>query len=63
MDAVQIIGRIEEFLSGELYRRKILKAVTKGKNFLVVDFADLVKFDHELAEIQFLNNGSMFQGP
>ena len=51
MDAVQIIGRIEEFLSGELYRRKILKAVTKGKNFLVVDFADLVKFDHELAEI------------
>ncbi len=48
MDASEQIRRFEEFFDG--YRTVILSQINKKQNFLVVDFAELSRFDPELAE-------------
>ncbi len=50
MDVSEQIKRFQEFLDRH-YTAELLKSVTEGNNFLVVDFALLSKFDPEIAEL------------
>ena len=49
MEASEQIKRFKEFLEKN-YKKELVEAVRKGKNFLVTDFSLLSKFDPELAE-------------
>ncbi|MFH1399660.1 MAG: minichromosome maintenance protein MCM [Candidatus Woesearchaeota archaeon] len=49
MDAADQIKRFYDFFEAN-YKSKILQNLQQGKKFVVVDFAELLKFDHELAE-------------
>ncbi|MCK5107783.1 MAG: minichromosome maintenance protein MCM, partial [Nanoarchaeota archaeon] len=49
MDALEQIRKFEEFLEKK-YKKELLKAVSKGKKFLVVSFSKLSKFDPYLAD-------------
>jgi len=49
MDAAEQIKRFYEFLEKN-YHNNLLETVRKGKNFFVIDFQELSRFDPELAE-------------
>jgi len=49
MDAAEQIKKFYDFLEKN-YHNKLLETVRKGKNFFVIDFQELSKFDPELAE-------------
>ena len=49
MDATEQIKRFEEFFESE-YKLQILQNLQSGRNFIIVDFASLLKHDPELAE-------------
>jgi len=53
-DIQEQISRFQEFIDLK-YHDIILEAVKTGKKSVAIDFLDLIKFDHELAE-QLLNN-------
>jgi replicative DNA helicase Mcm len=50
MEAAEQIKKFQEFLDN-YYKTDLLEAARKGKKFLIIDFADLVKFDPELSEL------------
>ncbi|MBN1544255.1 minichromosome maintenance protein MCM [Candidatus Woesearchaeota archaeon] len=50
MDVSEQIKRFEHFIE-QNYHVPLLEAVSLGNNFLIVDFADLSKFDPELADL------------
>ena len=50
MDATDQIQRFGEFFE-QTYKAEILEKARKGENFLETDFAELSKFDPELADI------------
>lgn len=49
MDIAEQINKFQEFIEAS-YHNELLENVQKGKNFLVVDFTDLSKFNPEIAE-------------
>ncbi len=49
IDANEQIEKFQEFLE-EVYRHNVEESVLAGRTFLVIDFFDLSKFNHELAE-------------
>lgn len=49
MDAVEQIKKFQEFID-KFYQSKLLEASRKGKQFLIINFEELLKFNHELAE-------------
>lgn len=49
MDAVEQIKRFKEFID-EVYKAELSERVRKGSAFIVLDFAELSKFDPDLAE-------------
>lgn len=49
MDASEQIKRFEKFFE-VFYKREILENIQEGKNFLIVDFSELLKFDPDIAE-------------
>ncbi len=49
MDAAEQIKKFYEFLEKN-YHNNLLETVRKGKNFFVIDFQELSRFDPELAE-------------
>ncbi|MBC8500260.1 MAG: minichromosome maintenance protein MCM [Nanoarchaeota archaeon] len=49
MDITEQINKFQEFLEANYYD-KLLDNVQKGKKFLIVDFAELSKFNPEIAE-------------
>lgn len=49
MEAAKQIKRFEEFLESN-YKAELLKKIRQGKNFLVIDFSELLKFDPDLAD-------------
>lgn len=54
MEGVEQITRFAEFME-EHYKKDLLENVTNSKNFVIIDFMELTKFDPELAE-QLLND-------
>ncbi|MBD3249787.1 hypothetical protein GF336_07105 [Candidatus Woesearchaeota archaeon] len=50
MEAADQIKRFGEFFDRH-YKKDILERVRKGVEFVVIDFSELVKFDHELADL------------
>ncbi len=50
IDAHEQVERFREFFE-ENYKKQIHEIVSKGLKFLVVDFAELSEFDHELADL------------
>ncbi len=50
MDVSEQIKRFEQFIEQE-YNIELLEAISLGNNFLLIDFADLSKFDPELADL------------
>jgi len=49
MDAIDQIKEFEKFLESN-YKAKLLKNIRNGKNYLIIDFAELAKLNHELAD-------------
>jgi replicative DNA helicase Mcm len=49
MDASEQIKRFQEFFETR-YLNKLNEQISKGQEFLVIDFSDLVKFDPDLSE-------------
>jgi len=49
MEATEQIKGISEFLENN-YINQIRKKIRKGEKFLVIDYSELLKFNHELAE-------------
>jgi len=49
MDAAEQIKRFYEFLEKN-YHDNLFETIRKGKNFFVIDFQELSRFDPELAE-------------
>jgi replicative DNA helicase Mcm len=50
MDATTQIRKFQEFFEKHYYA-ELLEKVRKGEKFLVIDFSDLAKFDHTLADL------------
>ena len=49
VDAVEQIEKFKEFLE-QNYREQINKILLTNKKFLLIDFSDLLKYDHELGD-------------
>ena len=49
MDVVKQIKKFQEFID-KFYQATLFEASRKGKHFLIIDFEELLKFNHELAE-------------
>jgi replicative DNA helicase Mcm len=49
MQGAEQIKRFKEFIES-IYKAKLLKKIRKGEKFLVIDFSELLKFSHELAD-------------
>ncbi len=49
MEGVEQINRFQEFLE-ERYKKELLENVTSSKNFVLIDFMELSKYDPDLAE-------------
>ncbi len=49
LEAQDQIRRFQDFFE-EVYKTKIVESVSRGKNFVLLDFSDLTKFDPDLAE-------------
>ena len=49
MDVSEQIRKFEEFFN-QNYKKNILTSVSKGNNFVIVDFRDLLAFDTKIAE-------------
>ncbi len=47
-DVVEQIEKFRDFLE-QNYQKQINEITLKGRNFLLIDFSDLLKYDHELA--------------
>lgn len=50
MEAAEQIKKFQEFLDS-YYKTELFENIRTGKNFLIVDFAELVKFDPTLSEL------------
>ncbi|MBD3354597.1 hypothetical protein GF361_01270 [Candidatus Woesearchaeota archaeon] len=49
MEAAETINKFKEFFEKE-YEAKLKDSVRKGKHYLVIDFSELLNFDHELSD-------------
>jgi len=49
MQGAEQIKKFKEFIEN-IYKASLLKKVRKGEKFLVIDFSELMKFSHELAD-------------
>ena len=49
MDVVKQIKKFQEFID-KFYQSTLFEASRKGKHFLIIDFEELLKFNHKLAE-------------
>lgn len=49
MEAIEQIKVFQEFIEAN-YKAKLLNKISKGENFLIIDFKELSKFDPKLAE-------------
>ncbi len=49
LEAQDQIRRFQDFFE-EVYKTRIVESVSRGKNFVLLDFSDLTKFDPDLAE-------------
>ena len=50
MEVTDQIRKFTDFIE-ERYKDQLINRIRKDERFLVIDFSELVKFDHELAEI------------
>jgi len=50
MDANEQINKFKEFIESHYYE-KLLENIRKDKKVIVIDFSELAKFDHELADL------------
>ncbi|MBW2996135.1 ATP-binding protein [Candidatus Woesearchaeota archaeon] len=49
MEAAKTIKRFKEFFEKD-YEAKLKDSIRKGRKYLIVDFSELLKFDHELSD-------------
>ncbi|MEE9525073.1 MAG: minichromosome maintenance protein MCM [Candidatus Woesearchaeota archaeon] len=49
MEAAETIKKFKEFFEKD-YEAKLKNSLRKGKKYLVIDFSELLKFDHELSD-------------
>jgi len=49
MQGTEQIKTFKEFIENT-YKAELLKKIRKGEKFLVIDFSELLKFNHELAD-------------